>query len=148
MDFFDEATEISITVAASGLPSEVAAPVVRLVRAYRASGLYRQIPSPRASVMIAKMMAVHGLKPSANDPAFVQLCVDVLEGKCAFAGESDASAQNRGALRTFIEQHCAAAPARQPMGPVQKKLQKPKRFPMTNGTMNGAAVLKPARARI
>jgi nitric oxide reductase NorQ protein len=148
MDYFDEATEVSITAAASGLTAEFAAPVVRLVRAYRASGLYRQIPSPRASVMIAKMMAVHKLKPIASDPAFVQLCVDVLEGKCAYAGEGDASATNRGALRTYIEEHCAILPSRQPSKPAQKSAIKPKPFPMTNGAMNGAAVLKPARARI
>ena len=106
MDYFDEDTEISIASASSGLTPEVAAPVVRLVRAYRASELYRQIPSPRASVMIAKMMAVHGLKPSASDPGFLQLCLDVLEGKCAYANDQHAWAANTGALRGLIEQHC------------------------------------------
>ena len=152
MDYFDESSEISITAAASSLAPEAVAPVVRLVRAYRASGLYRQIPSPRASVTIAKMMGVHGIKPLASDQAFVQLCVDVLDGKCAYAGETDVSAANRGALRTFIEEHCAGAPGRQPVKAVQKGTPKAKRFAMTNGAtngaVNGAAVLKPARVRI
>ena len=98
------------------------------------------------------MMGVHGIKPLASDQAFVQLCVDVLDGKCAYAGETDASAANRGALRTFIEEHCAGAPGRQPVKAVQKGSPKAKRFVMTNGAtngaVNGAAVLKPARARI
>jgi nitric oxide reductase NorQ protein len=148
MDYFDEATEISITAAASGLTPEHATRVVRLVRAYRASGLYRQIPSPRASVMIGKMMTVHSLKPEAGDPAFVQLCVDVLEGKCAYAGAGDASAQNRNALRDFIKEHCGTAPSRRSLKQDPKSPAPAKRFPMTNGAMNGAAVLKPARARI
>ncbi len=148
MDYFDEATEIGISAAASGLAPEAVAPVVRLVRAYRASGLYRQIPSPRASVVIAKMMAVHGIKPLASDEAFVQLCVDVLEGKCTYAGEADVSAVNRNALRTFIEEHCAGAPGRQPVKAVQKSTPKAKRLSMTNSAMNGAAAPKPARARI
>jgi nitric oxide reductase NorQ protein len=152
MDYFDESSEISITAAASSLAPEAVAPVVRLVRAYRASGLYRQIPSPRASVMIAKMMGVHGIKPLASDQEFVQLCVDVLDGKCAYTTEADASAVNRGALRNFIEEHCAGAPGRPPVKQVQKSAPKAKRFVMTNGAtnsaLNGAAVLKPARARI
>jgi nitric oxide reductase NorQ protein len=148
MDYFDESSEISITSVSSGLSPELATPVVQLVRAYRASGAYRQIPSPRASVMIAKMMVVHGIKPLANDPQFVQLCVDVLEGKCAYEGNGDAWAANREALRTFIMQHCGATPARQPVKQVQKDTPKAKRFVMTNGAMNGAAVLKPGRARI
>jgi len=106
MDYFDERTEVSIAAARSGLAPEVVAPIVKLVRGYRDSGRYRQIPTPRASVMIARMMAVHKLKPAASDPRFLQLCLDVLEGKCAHAGDGDASAANREVLRDLIERHC------------------------------------------
>jgi hypothetical protein len=58
------------------------------------------------------------------------------------------SVVNRNALRTFIEEHCAGVPERRAVKAVQKSPAKAKRFPMTNGAMNGVAVLKPARVRI
>ncbi len=102
IDYFDEAAETRIAAARSGLPEEMAAPVVKMVRAYRASGEYRQIPTPRASIAITRMMAEMDLKPSSNDPQFVQLCLDILDGKCGYA-EFALPARLMG----LISEHCS-----------------------------------------
>lgn len=113
MDYFDEETEMSIASARSGLERELTAPIVRLVRGYRASGQYHQIPTPRASIMIAKIAAAQNLRPSADDVQFVQLCLDVLEGKCARTAEmSNGQAMHRKALLALIEQYCGGGTAR------------------------------------
>ncbi len=147
MDYFDERTEISIAAARSGLSQQLVSPVVQLVRGYRASGQYRQIPTPRASVMIAKMMAVLKLKPVASDPRFVQLCLDVLEGKCAHAGDMDVSAANRNELRNLIERHCEAkAPRPVARRPRSRSVNAAAAAAaLANGAVNGARVVKPRR---
>jgi nitric oxide reductase NorQ protein len=107
MDYFDEETEKAIAAARSGLEPALAAPIVQLVRGYRASGQYHQIPTPRASIMIAKMALAQKLRPSSRDSRFVQLCLDVLEGKCARSADmSNGETPHRKALMALIEQHC------------------------------------------
>jgi hypothetical protein len=56
--------------------------------------------------MIAKMAAIKKLEPVADNPDFVQLCLDMLEGKGAHWGDGEASAGNRQVLRRLIEQYC------------------------------------------
>lgn len=115
MDYFDEETEIAISAARSGFDEEVVAPIVRLVRSYRASGQYRQIPTPRASIMIAKIAGLQDFSASAEDERFVQLCLDVLEGKCAGSGKADsAQAPFRRTLLSLIEKHCDGKEPLQP----------------------------------
>jgi hypothetical protein len=80
---------------------------VRLVRAYRASGEFEQIPTPRATIMIAKMVAARKLKPSVSNSEFVQLCIDVLEGKCMHSGHSENKVpQYREALMKLLQEQC------------------------------------------
>jgi nitric oxide reductase NorQ protein len=117
MDYFDDATETAIAAARSGLDLETVEPIVRLVRGYRASGQYHQIPTPRASIMIAKMAALLNLKASGDEPRFVQLCLDVLEGKCARAGTvTGDQAVYRKVLLGLIELHCDGKTSRQSSG--------------------------------
>ncbi len=129
--YFDEATETSIAAARSGLPEQIAAPVVKLVRAFRASGEFRQIPTPRASIAITRMMAMQDLKPSWEDPRFVQLCLDILDGKCGYgAGNSAPHAR----LMDLISEHCsenAGGTTAPKARPVSAKL---------NGSANGAYI--------
>ncbi len=131
IDYFDEAAETSIAAARSGLPEERAAPVVKLVRAYRASGLFRQIPTPRASIAITRMMAAQDMKPSSKDPRFVQLCLDILDGKCSYAaGDSTL----RAGLMALISEYCsekAEAETAAKERPASAKL---------NGSANGAYI--------
>lgn len=107
MDYVDEATEIAIAAARSKLSRDLTAPIVRLVRAYRASGEFEQIPTPRATIMIARMAAARKLKPSVDNPEFVQLCIDVLEGKCMHSGHSvNKVSRYREVLMGLLDEHC------------------------------------------
>lgn len=107
LDYYDRETEIAITAARSGLPPDEAARVVDVVRDYRASGEYDQTPTLRSCVMIAKVAAQEGLHPSAADPRFVRICLDLLESKTAFTSKArERRAQQRKMLLSLIEHHC------------------------------------------
>jgi gas vesicle protein GvpN len=137
MDYVDEATEIAIVASRTKLPLALATPIVRLVRAYRASGEYEQSPTPRATIMIARMVVAQKLKPDADSKEFVQLCLDVLEGKCMRSGHaSDCAPKHRRTLLNLIDKHCKAP--RQANG---------KARPMTprKGAPRGGAARAPAR---
>jgi len=108
LDYYDRDTEMAITQARSGLPWEEAARIVDLVREFRASGEYDQTPTLRACVMIAKVSGMQGLHPSAQDPQFVQLCLDMLESKMAFTTQArERRAQQRKMLLGLIEHYCS-----------------------------------------
>ena len=108
LDFYDRETEINITAARSGLPPEEAAKIVDLVRDFRASGEYDQTPTLRSGIMIAKVSAMQGLQPSAQNPRFVHTCLDLLESKTAFTSQSrERRPQQRKMLLSLIEHHCS-----------------------------------------
>ncbi len=107
LDYYDRETEISITSAHSGLPPEEAARIVDMVRDFRASGEYDQAPTLRACVMIAKVSAMQDVQPSAQNPRFVRICLDVLESKTAFTSQArERRAQQRKMLLSLVEHHC------------------------------------------
>ncbi len=107
LDFYDRDTEITITAARSGLPPEEAAKIVDLVRDFRASGEYDQTPTLRSGIMIAKVTVMQDLQPSAQNPRFVQICLDLLESKTAFTSQSrERRPQQRKMLLSLIEHHC------------------------------------------
>ena len=109
VDFLDEDSEAAIAVARSGLDREAASAIVRLVREFRASGEYEQLPTLRACIMIARLTAAQDLRPSSDDDHFVQICLDVLEGKSApRTGATDQRASQRKLLLSMIEHHCGA----------------------------------------
>jgi gas vesicle protein GvpN len=107
LDFYDRETEIAITAARSDLPPEGVARIVDVVRDFRASGEYDQTPTLRACIMIARVAAMQGLQPSANDARFITICLDVLESKTAFTSRArERRAQQRKMLLSLIEHHC------------------------------------------
>jgi len=107
LDYYDRETEIAITAARSGLSSEEATRIVDLVRDFRASGEYDQTPTLRACIAIARVMAMQGLHPSAQDPKFVRLCLDLLESKTAFTSQArERRTQQRKMLLSLIEHYC------------------------------------------
>jgi nitric oxide reductase NorQ protein len=107
LDFVDRDTEISIVSARSGLAPDLAACIVDTVRDYRASGVYDQMPTMRASIMIGTIAMREGLPIRAADPAFMDLVLDVLVSK----GAPGRTAAEREALvdvlRTLTAVHCA-----------------------------------------
>jgi gas vesicle protein GvpN len=107
LDYYDRDTEIAITAARSGMSAEDAARIVDLVREFRASGEYDQTPTMRAGIMIARVAAMQAMRPSARDPRFVGICLDVLESKTAFTAQArERRAQQRKMLLSLIEHHC------------------------------------------
>jgi gas vesicle protein GvpN len=112
LDYYDRETEIAIAAARSGLPPEEAARIVDLVRDYRASGEYDQTPTLRACIVIGKVSAMQDLHPSAQDPRFVRICLDLLESKTALTSKArERRAQQRKMLLSLIEHHCGPGAA-------------------------------------
>jgi gas vesicle protein GvpN len=108
LDFYDVETEIAVTAARSGLNQEDAARIVGIVRDYRASGAYQQLPTLRACVIMGRVLAHQNQRPSADNPFFMQVCMDVLGGKAAYVAPSDERyAKTRKLLMDLIRHHCS-----------------------------------------
>lgn len=107
LDYYDRETEVYITVTQANLPIEHAAKVVDIVRDFRASGEYDQAPTMRACLIIARVIARQGIAPSATDPRFVTIVLDILESKKNFSSRArEQRAQQRKMLMALIEHHC------------------------------------------
>lgn len=106
LDYYDRETEASITASRSNISLDAATKIVDIVRDYRSSGEYDQTPTMRACIMIARVSAQQGLYPSALDPHFVNICLDVLESKTAFTSQArERRVQQRKMLISLIEHH-------------------------------------------
>jgi nitric oxide reductase NorQ protein len=111
LDYYDRATEISITCSNSGMDIDEVERVVDIVREFRDSGEYDQAPTLRACIMIARVTAMQGLRPSASDKRFVQICLDVLESKTAFTSKNrDRRTAQRKMLLQLIGHHMTRQP--------------------------------------
>lgn len=105
LDYYERETEIGITIARSSLSPEHAARIVDIVRDLRASGEYDQTPTLRACIMIARVTAMQGLKPSASDPRFVNICLDVLGPKTSFTSQGRERYSKQQQMLIHIIQH-------------------------------------------
>jgi gas vesicle protein GvpN len=76
LDYYDRETEVAITRARADIDKESAEKIVDLVRELRMSGLTMQIPTLRASVMIARVMRQSRM--DFDNPLFLDICFDVL----------------------------------------------------------------------
>ena len=109
LDYYERETEVAIAMARSNLPEEATSRIVDLVRAFRASEEYEQTPTLRASVMIAKVCASQNIQVSASSPAFVSLCLDLLESKTAYSTKAkERKMEQRKMLLSLIKHHCGA----------------------------------------
>lgn len=109
----DHALEIAIAAARSGLVKANVAPIVDLVREFRETGEYDQTPTMRTSIAICKVVAQERIRPSIDDPYFVQICLDLLGSKSVFTGRAEAKRlQQQKMLLSLIEHHCPTAPRR------------------------------------
>ena len=107
LEYYDRQTEINIAAARSNLPPEDVTQIVDIVRDFRASGEYDQVPTMRSCIMIARVAAQQKMRPSAQDSRFVGVCLDVLESKTAFTMQArDRRTQQRKMLLNLIEHHC------------------------------------------
>ena len=108
VDYYGRETEVAITAARSNLPVDQVVKIVDIVRDFRTSAEFDQAPTLRACIMIARMSATLGIAPSAREPKFVSLCLDILESKTAFTSQTrDRRAQQRRMLLNLIDHHCS-----------------------------------------
>ena len=111
LDYYDRETDIAITRAKSGLAEEDAARIVDVIRDFRATGEYDQTPTLRACIMIASVLAQQGQRPSADNPYFVQVCLDLLESRATFAPPTDERrSRQRKMILDLIAHHCVERP--------------------------------------
>jgi gas vesicle protein GvpN len=108
LEYYDRETEIRITSARSNLCSADVAHIVDIVRDFRASGEYDQVPTMRACIMISRVVSQQKLHQKSGDPRFVNLCMDVLGSKTAYTSQArDRRMQQRKMLLTLIEHYSA-----------------------------------------
>lgn len=107
LNFYDRETEAAIITAASGAHPTTALAVVDLVHAFRASGAYSQMPTMRAALMIAKIVTEREIQPSADNPAFVALCLDMLASKLKYSNDREQREQQRQLLLDMIRRYCS-----------------------------------------
>lgn len=77
---YDRETEIAITCARAGLGSPSAERIVDLVREFRKLGVSNYRPTVRACIMVGRVVQLRGGEVRADDPIFVETCLDVLGG--------------------------------------------------------------------
>lgn len=111
LDGFERETEIAIVASRSGLKAADAARVVDIVRDFRVSREYAQRPSLRASIMIARLAALQKLRASADDPRFVQVCLDVLGSKLKPDKDGLPDPKQRQLLIQLINHFCTKVAA-------------------------------------
>jgi gas vesicle protein GvpN len=77
---YDRETEIAITRARAELDTESAEKIVDLVREFRGLGVDNYRPTIRACIMMGRVVQLRGGKIRADDPVFLETCLDVLGG--------------------------------------------------------------------
>jgi nitric oxide reductase NorQ protein len=108
LDFYDYETEVSVTAARSGLNHHDAGRIVGIVRDFRASGAYQQLPTLRACVILGRVLSSQQQRPTPENAFFLQICLDVLGGKTAYIAPSDERyAKNRKLIMDMIAHHCS-----------------------------------------
>ena len=78
LDYYGYETEVAITAARSGIDREAAHKIVELVRRVREREVSACRATLRACLMIGRIARSRGIEVALRDPAFGDICVDVL----------------------------------------------------------------------
>jgi MoxR-like ATPase len=114
LDYFDEETEIAVTVSKSGLSEAEAKRIVSVVREFREREyLYDFAPTVRACIMIGKIVKVRKATISAEDEIFRQTCIDVLASETSRIGRRAKDTNAKNDILELIENHCQGSPLAQ-----------------------------------
>jgi len=106
LEFYDALTEAEIVASRAGISVEIAEPIVALVRNYRDGGQFDQTPTMRAAISIGRMVAMQEMVPTAENEAFVLLCLDMLASKKQFAAtDVNGRSEHLAYLRRLIANH-------------------------------------------
>jgi len=117
LDDHERETEIGIVANRSGLSPAATAGIVDLVRAVRHWPKVQQPPSMRSAIMIARIVARESLQPSADDPRFIRLCLDVLAAKVKTTQRDDRDQFSAMLLRLMRNPHSAGPDAQDTAAP-------------------------------
>ncbi len=104
----DLETEVAITQAKSGLPWRQAKAIVDIVGEFRALGVNNAHPTIRACIMLGRIVAARKGTVTVGDPAFRELCHDVLNADCIKVTH-DGQAAGLERLDEIIAKHCPPA---------------------------------------
>jgi nitric oxide reductase NorQ protein len=80
---FDGESEIHVTMSKSGMSRKDCEVIVAIVRQLRGVGVNNHRPTIRASIAIAKVLALRNAHARADDPVFQWVCRDVLDADTA-----------------------------------------------------------------
>jgi gas vesicle protein GvpN len=107
LDHFDEDTEIAITQARSGASREEAQRIVALVRALRELHPSHSVPTVRSCIIIAKTLKIRAAHVHPDDPAFREICFDVLSSESGKPEERRLKRQETLSLiERLVQTHC------------------------------------------
>jgi gas vesicle protein GvpN len=106
LDYFDQKTEVNITVAKSGLAKKDAAGIVKVVRALRDSDSCEFAPTIRGCLMIAKTLKIRKAAVDKNDLVFRQTCMDILASETSRIGSKTNQDRVRGVIAELIDKYC------------------------------------------
>ncbi|MBI5232734.1 MAG: gas vesicle protein GvpN [Deltaproteobacteria bacterium] len=102
----DKQTEVSITVAKSGLDRKSASKIVDIVRGLRESGKCEFAPTTRGCIMIAKTLMTSSGAALADNRLFRNICTEVLASETSRVGSSVSSKKIRKVIDGLIDTHC------------------------------------------
>ena len=106
LDNFDRETEVQITAAKSGLPTEDAARIVDIVRGLRESDSYEFAPTIRGCNMIAKTAVVRKAMIRKDDAVFRQICFDILSSETSRIGNRSNQERVKEVIAGLIDLYC------------------------------------------
>lgn len=106
LDNFDRETEVQITAAKSGLPTEDTARIVDIVRGLRESDAYEFAPTIRGCNMIAKTAVVRRAMIRKDDEIFRQICFDILSSETSRIGNRSNQERVKEVIAGLIDLYC------------------------------------------
>ena len=114
LEDFDEATEIGITAAKSGLDQVGVEVIVRIVRALRAAEAGDTSLSVRRATMLATAVRVGRCPTDAASPLFRHLCHDVLSSAGSRRGSRGELRQVQAVVDRLIDEHARTGSGKAP----------------------------------
>ena len=107
LDHYDRETEIAIARAKAGVSEMDAQKIVDIVRGFREIYENGITPTIRASIIIGKVTKLCGARPMADDEAFVETCIDILDSDSQNGGaEGPGSREIRDNVMSLINTYC------------------------------------------
>jgi len=107
LDRYDRDTEAAITQARAGISEMDARRIVDIVRGFRETCQNGTTPTIRACIIIGKVLNLCDARPIADDQAFVETCMDVLDSEVQKTnGEGPGPIEVQDNVMRLIDTYC------------------------------------------